>query len=182
MAHHQSSGCNHSRSAFLVAGVSTVAVLALAALAVPEASGRPVTAAAMIQGGNNWIEYRVAGDATEEHKETDMLLCSTMDDGARFAFRSVGEWTIGAESPGASFGEHQARFELSPPQNKYRDDDFRTDDRAWGDGTLVLEDAGKDPMGFRVFKGTFVIPELVADSGFSFKLEGSFSCPVLGNN
>lgn len=182
MARRRSKVRNHRRGTFLVIGVGAVTIVALATLALPEARGHSVTAPAATQEGNNWIEYRVGGDATEEHKEADMLMCSTMDDGARFGFRSAGEWTIGVESPSASFGEHEARFELSPPANKYRDDNFRTDDRAWGDGTLVLEDGGKDPMGFSVFKGTFTIPALSADSGFSFELEGSFSCPVLGGD
>lgn len=154
-------------------------MLALAALLLPFALTISTATPGATQDGANWIQYRIGGHATEEHEEKDVVMCSFIGDGDEFAFRSLGEWVIGVESPSKSFGEHQARFELSPPQGKYGDGDPSTDDRGWGDGTLVLEDGGKDAMGFTVVKGTFAIATLDAASGFSFTLEGSFSCQVL---
>jgi len=154
-----------------------VSMLALAAMMFSFTYGDSVAHPVTAQEGPNWIHYKIDGDATDEKEEKDVVMCSTNEDG--FLLRSPGEWTIGIESTGASFGEHPARFELSPPMGKYRDEDARTDDRAWADGTLVLSDGGKDSMGFSVFKGTFAIPEIASASGFSFTLEVSFSCQVL---
>ena len=159
-------------------GGSLVALM-LAVLVLPAAHGAPGYPSGAPQEGFNWIHYQIDGDATEEHEEKDVVMCSKVGDGDEFELRSLGEWIIGAATPNVSFGEHEARFELSSPLGTYRDDDGRTDDRAWGDGTLVLEDGGKDSMGFAVFKGTFEITSLEAESGFSFTLRGSFACQVL---
>lgn len=156
-----------------------IAVVALALLLAPAVQGTPASPPSGAQEGFNWIEYSIEGDATVELKEKDLVMCSKVEDEMEFQMRSLGEWKIGAESPSAAFGEHEARFELSPPLGEYRDDDARTDDRAWGDGTLVLEDGGRDPMGFAVFKGSFEIAVLEAQSGFSFTLRGTFACQIL---
>lgn len=169
-----------ARTRELLCGDTRQAIVALAltalvsAFAYGDSAALPVTA----QEGANWIRYSIDGAATEEHEEKDVVMCSKVGDGTEFELRSLGEWTIGITSPSVAFGEHQARLELSPPQGRYRDDDGRTDDRAWGDGTVVLEDGGKDSMGFSVYKGTIALTELSSESGFSFTLEGSFSCQV----
>lgn len=171
---------SRARTRELLYGDTRQAIVALAltalvsAFAYGDSAALPVTS----QEGPNWIQYSIAGDATEQHEEKDVVMCSKVGDGDEFELRALGEWVIGIASPSVAFGEHQARLELNPPQGKYRDDDARTDDRAWGDGTVVLEDGGKDSMGFSVFKGTIALTELSSEAGFSFTLEVSFSCQV----
>jgi len=127
------------------------------------------------QDSSTWIDYRIGGDATEEHREPDVVMCSEIGDG-EFSLHSMGEWVITIETPAPTVGEHEGKFLVAPPQGKFQDGDARTEDRAKGTGTITLEDGGKGSMGMPILKGTFSAPELAADSGHKFTLEGSFSC------
>jgi hypothetical protein len=158
--------------AVAAAFVISVSLATQTAAAAREA--RPMGMAAS-QDNSTWVDYRIGGDATEEHREPDIVMCSEIGDG-EFSLHSMGEWVITIEAPSPEVGEHEASFLLAPPQGQYRDDDARTEDRAKGTGTITLGDGGKNQMGMAILKGTFNAAELSSESGFNFTLEGSYSC------
>ena len=163
------------RCAILMGAIAVVTTLALATgSTVATGVGESVTKAAS-QDSSTWIDYRIGGDATEEHREPDVVMCSEIGDG-EFSLHSMGEWVITIETPAPTVGEHEGKFLVAPPQGKFQDGDARTEDRAKGTGTITLEDGGKGSMGMPILKGTFSASELAADSGYKFTLEGSFSC------
>lgn len=163
------------RCTSLLGAIAVVTTLALATgSTVAVGVGESVTEA-VPQESSTWIDYRVGGDATEEHREPDVVMCSEIGDG-EFSLHSMGEWVITIEAPTPTVGEHEGTFLVAPPQGKYRDDDARTEDRAKGAGAITLEDGGKGSMGMPILKGTFSVTKLSSDAGFNFTLEGSFSC------
>jgi hypothetical protein len=163
------------RSAVLAVAAATVITLSLTTGGTAAGSVGMSPEVAVPQEGSTWIDYRVGGDATEEHRESDLVMCAEIGDG-EFSLHSMGEWVITVEAPAPTIGEHESTFLVAPPQGKFRDEDARTEDRAKGTGTITLEDGGKGELGMPVLKGTFSAAALSSDSGFNFTLEGSFSC------
>ena len=172
------------------AATFAVALVVGLSLAIQTAAAAPETGPADLvtsQDSSTWVDYTIGGDATEEHREPEDLFAighvpgDDVGDGrhalhGEFGLHSMGKWIIEIEAPSPTAGEYEATFRISPPQGEYRDDDARTEDRARGTGTITLEDGGKNSMGMAIVKGTFSAAELTADSGFSFTLEGSYSC------
>jgi hypothetical protein len=164
------------RRTTIVLGAAALATAVTLAAGTTIAAGESGPASmATPQDSSTWIDYRIGGDATEEHREPDIVMCSEIGDG-EFSLHSMGEWVITIETPAPTVGEHEGKFLVAPPQGKFQDGDARTEDRAKGTGTITLEDGGKGSMGMPILKGTFSAPELAADSGYKFTLEGSFSC------
>ncbi len=161
----------------LAIAVAAVTALVFTAESTAATGDRMPVTMTVEQESSTWIDYRVGGDATEEHREPDVVMCSEIGDG-EFSMHSMGEWVITIEAPAPTIGEHEGTFLVAPPKGKYRDEDARTEDRAKGAGMITLEDGGKGEMGMPVLKGTFSAANLSAESGFSFTLEGSFSCLV----
>ena len=75
-----------------------------------------------------------------------------------------------------------AKFYVAAPEqydDKLRDDDFRTDDRFRGDGTVAITDKGMGPLGLDVVEVEFQASGLESDGGIVIHVQGKLSCTVM---
>ncbi|UCD24210.1 MAG: hypothetical protein JSW51_14475 [Gemmatimonadota bacterium] len=139
------------------------------------ATSTPVANAAMKSGA--YIEYSVKGDIEVSDREEEVVLCSTSSDG--FKAHTIGEWNFSLDAAGEGPGKHNVRFMVaSAPEFE----SVRTrgrDHRFYGDGTMELEDAGRDNFGLAAVKVSFSAQGLVSDPGYEIDVEGSFFCAVM---
>ena len=128
---------------------------------------------------NVWFEYTVTGDVELTGREEDVVMCSNTDDG--FQAQTLGEWTLRLEAEGDGPGTHHVQYELDVPQSvtALHDDDDRTNDRFYGDGSIAIEEAGKDQFGFTLVKIAFSADSLHADTEHTIAMKGTISCPLL---
>lgn len=133
--------------------------------------GAPITA---------WVEYSISGPVTVSGREDDVMMCSSSSDG--FVARAMGDWVIGVEADGTGPGSFAAEFYVAAPEqydDKLRDDNFRTDDRFRGDGTITITVKGKDPLGLDLVEVEFNATGLESDGGIVIHVQGKLSCSVM---
>lgn len=149
-----------------VAIVSTAAVVTLAASSLHAQT-------------EVYIEYSVTGAVTHSGRDVDVVLCSSSEDG--FIIHTLGDWVINMETDSPDVGEHTAQIRVAAPQSvkELNDDNFRTDDRPTGEGTIVIESAGKGQMNIPMLKVKFSAPNLESDGGAKVSLEGTLVCGLL---
>ncbi|MGD2215515.1 MAG: hypothetical protein PVJ64_02110 [Gemmatimonadales bacterium] len=126
-----------------------------------------------------FIEYTVTGSASASGREVDVVMCSSSEDGLNI--HSMGEWVFTFDAPSAEAGEHEARVRVAAPTavTALHDDDFRTDDRLTGDGTIIVESAGKGEMGIPLLRVRYTAEGLSSDTGATIDVEGTLVCPLL---
>ncbi len=126
-----------------------------------------------------YIEYTVAGAASASGREGEVVICSSSEDGLNV--HSMGEWVFTFEAPSAAAGEHEARVRLAAPDTvvALHDDNFRTDDRLTGSGTIVVESAGTGKMSIPLLRIRFTAKGLSSDTGASVDVEGTLVCPLM---
>ncbi len=161
------------------------------ALFVPPAGYQKMTMAEMMgdmmsgggAGGASspaWVEYDISGAVTLSGREDDVVMCSSSSDG--FQARTLGDWVIDVEADGTGPGTLPAKFYVAAPEqydDKLRDDDFRTDDRFRGDGTVAITDKGMGPLGLDVVEVEFQASGLESDGGIVIHVQGKLSCTVM---
>ena len=126
-----------------------------------------------------WIEYSVTGDAELQAREEDVVMCGVTDDGLKI--HTLGAWNITLEANGNGAGEHAVRFMVAVPDSitALHDDNFRTDDRFYGDGTMTVTSAGKDDYGFDLITAEFSGVDLQSATEHTISLKGKLGCQVL---
>ncbi len=126
-----------------------------------------------------WIEYTVSGDAELQAREEDVVMCSETEDG--FKAHTLGDWIITLEADGNGPGVHAVRFTVAVPDSitTLHDDNFRTDDRFYGDGTMTVESAGKDDFGFDLITAGFSGIDLQSEAEHTISVKGKLGCQVL---
>ncbi len=126
-----------------------------------------------------FIEYSVTGSASASGRDVDVVICSSSEDG--FNIHSVGEWVFTLDAPSAEIGEHEARVMVAAPAavTALHDDNFRTDDRLSGDGTIVVESAGTGEMNLPLLKVRYTAKGLSSDTGATIDVEGTLVCPLM---
>lgn len=144
----------------------------LAVLFVCTVSAAPVAA-------QTWMEFSVKGTVNTSERAEDTMLCSTTEDG--LLGQGGMDWVIHFEAPSAAPGTHAARFRVSAPASvvALHDDDFRTDDRLTGEGTITVEEAGSGQMDIPLLKVGFSATGLSSQTGATLDLTGTMVCPVL---
>lgn len=133
--------------------------------------GAPITA---------WVEYSISGPVTLSGREDDVVICSSSSDG--FKARTLGDWVIDVEADGTGPGSFPAKFYVAAPEqydDKLRDDNFRTDDRFRGDGTITITVKGKDPLGLDLVEVEFNASSLESGGGIVIHVQGKLSCSVM---
>jgi hypothetical protein len=133
-------------------------------------------AAPAAQAQETFIEYSVTGSATASGRDVDAVLCSVSEDG--LIIHSIGDWVFTLESASDDPGEHEAQMRVAAPDEvtALHDDNFRTDDRLTGVGTIVLETAGTGQMNLPLIRVQFSAKELTSDTGASIAVTGSVVC------
>jgi len=127
-----------------------------------------------------WVEYDISGAVTLSGREDDVVMCSSSSDG--FQARTLGDWVIDVEADGTGPGTLPAKFYVAAPEqydDKLRDDDFRTDDRFRGDGTIAITDKGMGLLGLDVVEVEFQASGLESDGGIVIHVQGKLSCTVM---
>jgi hypothetical protein len=160
-------GCGGSESA----DYTEEAQAALQAAATSSAA----PSAAMKSGA--YIEYTVTGDVELSDREEEVVLCSTSEDG--FKAHTIGKWNISLDTEGSGPGSHGVRFMVAAPPEIEAVNVRGTDDRFYGDGTMTIEDAGKDNFGFSAVKVSFSATGLASRPGHHINVKGSFFCGVM---
>ncbi len=127
-----------------------------------------------------WVEYSISGPVTLSGREDDVVMCSSSSDG--FKARTLGDWVIDVEADGTGPGSFPAKFYVAAPEqydDKLRDDNFRTDDRFRGDGTITITVKGKDPLGLDLVEVEFNASSLESGGGIVIHVQGKLSCSVM---
>ena len=126
-----------------------------------------------------YIEYSVTGSATASGRDGEVVLCSKGDDA--FNIHSMGTWVISIDAPSAEPGEHEAQLRVAAPDDvtALHDDNFRTDDRLYGDGTIVIERAGTGQASLPLVRVRFAAKGLASDTGAKIDVEGTLVCAVM---
>lgn len=126
-----------------------------------------------------FIEYAVTGAVDHSGRDVDVVMCSSSEDG--FIIHTLGDWVFTIETDSPSDGEHVASFRVAAPSDvaELKDDNFRTDDRPTGEGTIVIEGAGRGQMNLRLLKVRFNASGLESDGGAVIHVEGSVGCALL---
>jgi hypothetical protein len=124
-----------------------------------------------------YIEYTVTGDVEVSNREEEVVLCSETSDG--FKAHTIGDWNFSLDADGSGPGSHGVRFMVAAPPEIQSVRAAGRDHRFYGDGTLTLEDAGKDNVGFDAVRVTFTGTGLESDPGYRISVEGSFFCGVM---
>ena len=161
---------------------SALAVVAICIVPVHQVDG---TIEAHASGDNApavspvWIEYTVSGDAELQAREEDVVMCGETDDGLQI--HTIGDWNFTLEADGSGVGEHAVRFMVAVPDSitALHDDNFRTDDRFYGDGTMTVKSAGKDDFGFDLITAEFSGVDLQSDAEHTISVKGKLGCQVL---
>ncbi len=138
-----------------------------------------VTATSIKAQTEVFIEYSVTGSASASGRDMDVVICSSSEDG--FNIHSVGEWVFTFDGPSAEAGEHEARVTVAAPATvaALHDDNFRTDDRLSGDGTIVVERVGTGEMNMPLLKVQYTAKGLSSDTGATIDVEGTLVCPLM---
>ncbi len=126
----------------------------------------------------SWIEYAVTGSATVSDREEEVVMCSKTEDGLQA--HTLGEWNFTFEAESTDPGTYAARLQVAAPDDvaPLHDDNFRTDDRLSGDGTVTIEPAGM-AMGMPLITVRFEAKKLTSDTGASIDVEGTFHCMAM---
>ena len=127
-----------------------------------------------------WVEYSISGPVTVSGREDDVVMCSSSSEG--FVARTLGDWVIGVEADGTGPGSFPATFYVAAPEqydDRLRDDNFRTDDRFRGDGTITITVKGKDPLGLDLVEVEFNATGLESGGGIVIHVQGKLSCSVM---
>jgi len=139
------------------------------------ATSAAAPSAAMKSGA--YIEYTVTGDVELSDREEEVVLCSTSEDG--FLAHTIGKWNFSLDAEGSGPGSHGVRFMVAAPPEIEAVNVRGTDDRFYGDGTMTIEDAGKDNVGFPAVKVSFSATGLASRPGHQINVKGSFFCGVM---
>ncbi len=139
------------------------------------ATSTPVASAAMKSGA--YIEYSVKGDIEVSDREEEVVLCSTSSHG--FKAHTIGQWNFSLDAEGEGPGKHKVRFMVASAPEFESVRSSGRDHRFYGDGTMELEDAGRDSFGLAAVKVSFSATGLESDPGHRIDVEGSFFCAVL---
>ena len=126
-----------------------------------------------------WVEYSISGPVTLNGREDNVVMCSSSSEG--FQARTLGDWVIGVEAEGSGPGAFPAEFYVAAPErydDRLRDDNFRTDDRFRGEGTITIAVKGKDQSGFDLVEVEFNASGLESDGGIVIHVQGTLSCSV----
>ena len=107
------------------------------------------------------------------------MICSESSDGFNLATR--GDWYFDIEAEGTGPGQHAVRFTVVAPDSiaALRDDDFRTDDRFRGDGTITIETTGTDQSGMTLVQVEFSTTTLQSGAGHTINVAGTVSCAIM---
>jgi hypothetical protein len=126
-----------------------------------------------------YIEYSVTGSAAASGRDGEVVLCSQGDDG--FNIHSLGSWIFSIDAPSAEPGEHEAKLRVAAPDDvaALHDDSFRTDDRLYGDGTIVIERAGTGQANLPLLRVRFTGKGLASDTGAKIDVEGTLVCALM---
>ena len=126
-----------------------------------------------------WIEYAVTGDAELEAREEDVVMCSETEDG--FKAHTLGDWVFTLEADGNGPGQHAVSFTVAASDTitALRDDNYRTDHRFYGEGTMTIEAAGKDDFGFALITAEFTGVDLQSEKEHTISVKGKLGCQVL---
>jgi hypothetical protein len=124
-----------------------------------------------------WIEYTVTGAVSFENREEDVVMCSLTDEA--FLVHTIGEWKVSIETDTRSSGEHDATFIVAAPDSLAVLNDFSVDDRLKGDGSVVIEDAGKGQFGFPRVTLTYEAASLASEAGKTIGITGRLACDVM---
>ncbi len=132
------------------------------------------------QGATSWVEYGISGPVTLNGREDNVVMCSNTSDG--FQARTLGDWVIDVEAEGSGSGAFPAKFYVAAPEqydDKLKDENFRTDDRFYGDGSVAITDKGKDPLGFDLVEVEFNASGLETGGGIVIHVQGKLFCAVM---
>ncbi len=131
------------------------------------------------QKSGAYIEYTVSGDYSVTDREEEVVMCSEVEGGLKA--HTLGAWNVTLEATGRDPGTHAARITVAAPQQvtELHDDDFRTDDRFYGDGSVTIEEGGRDAFGLPAVKVTYSGTNLESDTGHVIGIEGSLFCGVM---
>jgi hypothetical protein len=126
-----------------------------------------------------FIEYAVTGAVDHSGRDVDVVMCSASEDG--FIIHTLGDWVFTIEADSPAEGEHVASFQVAAPSDvaELRDDNFRTDDRPRGEGTIVIEGAGRGQMNLPLLKVEFAAKDLENGGGAVIHVEGSAGCLLM---
>jgi hypothetical protein len=136
-------------------------------------------------GGNGaassaWVEYSISGPVTLNGREDDVVICSNTSDG--FKARTLGDWVIDVEAAGSGSGAFPAEFYVAAPEEydaELSDDNFRTDDRFRGAGTVAITVIGRDQLGLDVVEVEFNASRLESGGGIVIDVQGKLSCSAM---
>ena len=132
------------------------------------------------QGATSWVEYSIGGPVTLNGREENVAMCFDTSDG--FKARTLGDWVIGVEAEGSGSGAFPAEFYVAAPDqydDELRDDNSRTDDRFYGDGTVAITDKGEDPLGYGLVEVEFNASGLESGGGIVINVQGTLFCAVM---
>ncbi len=147
------------------------------AQASPQAAATSAAAPSAAMKSGAYIEYTVTGDVELSAREQEVVLCSTSSDG--FKAHTIGKWNFSLDTEGSGPGSHGVRFMVAAPSEIEAVNVRGTDDRFYGDGTMTIEDAGRDNVGFPAVNVRFSATGLTSRPGYKIDVEGSFFCGVM---
>jgi hypothetical protein len=138
-----------------------------------------MVAAPLHAQGETFIEYAVTGAVDHASRDVDVVMCSASEDG--FIIHTLGDWVFTIEADSPSEGEHIASFRVAAPSDvaELKDDNFRTDDRATGEGTIVIEGAGRGQLNMPLLKVQFTATDLENGGGAVIDVEGNVGCALM---
>jgi len=142
-----------------------------------EAAATSTAAASATMKSGAYIEYTVTGDVELSDREEEVVLCSTSEDG--FLAHTIGKWNFSLDAEGSGPGSHGVRFMVAAPPEIESVRASGRDSRFYGDGTMTIEDAGKDNVGFSAVKVSFSATGLASRPGHKINVKGSFFCGVM---
>ena len=148
-------------------------------VSIVSAAAVVMVAAPLHAQGETFIEYSVTGAVDHSGRDVDVVMCSSSEDG--FIIHTLGDWVFTIEADSPSEGEHVASFRVAAPSDvaELKDDNFRTDDRPTGEGTIVIEGAGRGQMNLRLLKVRFNASDLESDGGAVIHVEGNVGCALM---
>jgi len=126
------------------------------------------------------VRYSISGPVTLNGREDDVVLCSNTSDG--FMARTLGDWVINVEAEGSGSGTFPAEFYVAAPEEynaELGDDNFRTDDRFRGRGTVAIAVKGKDQLGLDLVEVEFNASGLESGGGIVIDVQGKLACSAM---
>lgn len=125
-----------------------------------------------------YINYKVSGNAQAQQRDDKLILCKNPS--KEFQIHSIGKWVITIDAVGKGAGSHKAKFMIAPPDElKNLRSRNVADHRFYGEGTVVLENAGTDKYNLPAVKGKFSGRGLKSRDGFTINIQGSFYCGTM---